>query len=58
VLAETGSVLVVGHSNTVPDIVERLGGTRPPAIAETSFGDVWQVTRTGGATTMTHIPGC
>lgn len=58
VLAETGSVLVVGHSNTVPDIVERLGGTRPAPIDESRFGEVWQVSRNGGATTMTRIPGC
>jgi broad specificity phosphatase PhoE len=43
VTAETGTVLIVGHSNTVPDIVERLGGTRPADLAETDFGDVWRV---------------
>ncbi|HEY0112104.1 MAG TPA: histidine phosphatase family protein [Allosphingosinicella sp.] len=42
-LAEKGTVLVVGHSNTVPEIVERLGGARPAPIAETEYGDIWLV---------------
>ena len=42
-VAETGTVLIVGHSNTVPEIVERLGGTRPADLAESDFGDVWRV---------------
>ena len=43
VLAGPKPALIVGHSNTVPDIVERLGGTRPAALAETDFGDIWYV---------------
>ena len=43
VLAERGPVLVVGHSNTVPEIVERLGGERPAPLAETDYGDVWHL---------------
>jgi broad specificity phosphatase PhoE len=43
VRGESGTVLIVGHSNTVPDIVERLGGERPAALGETDFGDVWHV---------------
>jgi len=43
VTAETGTVLIVGHSNTVPEIVERLGGQRPADLSETDFGDVWRV---------------
>lgn len=50
VRAEAGSVLVVGHSNTVPDIVAGLGGTRPGPLAETDFGSVWVVTAGSGAT--------
>jgi broad specificity phosphatase PhoE len=42
-VAEGGRVLVVGHSNTVPEIVERLGGQRPAPLAETEYGDVWRV---------------
>jgi len=42
-LAEKGPVLVVGHSSTVPEIVERLGGVRPAPLAETDYGDVWHM---------------
>jgi broad specificity phosphatase PhoE len=41
--AEPGPVLVVGHSNTVPDIVEQLGGARPGPLAHPDFGDIWTV---------------
>ena len=43
VRAERGPVLIVGHSNTVPEIVAGLGGERPAALAETDFGDVWHL---------------
>lgn len=43
VTAETGTVLIVGHSNTVPEIVQRLGGARPADIADDAYGDVWHV---------------
>lgn len=36
-------VLIVGHSNTVPDIVEKLGGMRPAELKHEDFGDVWTV---------------
>lgn len=36
-------VLIVGHSNTVPDIVEKLGGTRPADLKHEDFGDLWTV---------------
>lgn len=36
-------VLIVGHSNTVPDIVEKLGGARPADLKHEDFGDVWTV---------------
>jgi broad specificity phosphatase PhoE len=43
VLAQRGPVLVVGHSNTVPEIVARLGGERPAPLADTDFGDIWHL---------------
>jgi broad specificity phosphatase PhoE len=38
-----GTVLVVGHSNTVPLIAGALGVTDPPAIAETEFHHMYVV---------------
>ena len=35
--------LIVGHSNTVPDIVEQLGGTRPQPLVHEDFGDLWSI---------------
>src|SRR5687768_11378972 len=39
--------LIVGHSNTVPDIVEQLGGSRPDPLVHEDFGDIWQITADG-----------
>ena len=50
VKAKGGNVLVVGHSNTVPDIVERLGGARPAQIQHHEHGDIWRVSKSGGRT--------
>lgn len=55
VRAEPGSVLVVGHSNTVPEIVERLGGARPGDLGEDRYGEVWRIARPGGAVTVRRI---
>lgn len=52
--SETGAVLVVGHSNTVPDIVGQVGGTRPGPLAHEDFGDVWRIGPAG--TTRLRIP--
>jgi broad specificity phosphatase PhoE len=49
VKAEAGTVLVVGHSNTVPEIVAQLGGARPADLAETDYGDIFRVRRDGSA---------
>ena len=54
VRAETGPVLIVGHSNTVPDIVAALGGERPAPLSHPDFGDLW-VVAPGGATTKLRI---
>lgn len=43
VLAQRGTVLVVGHSNTVPDIVAGLGGERPAPLVHEDFGDIWHI---------------
>ena len=35
--------LILGHSNTVPDIIEQLGGPRPAPLVHADFGDLWLV---------------
>ncbi|MEZ0244663.1 MAG: histidine phosphatase family protein [Sphingomonas sp.] len=52
--AEPGTALVIGHSNTVPDIIEQLGGTRPGPLAHADFGDIWVVA--AGTTGHGKIP--
>ena len=48
--------LIVGHSNTVPDIVEQLGGTRPGPMVHEDFGDIWRI-GPDGATVRSRIEG-
>jgi broad specificity phosphatase PhoE len=48
--------LIVGHSNTVPDIVEQLGGTRPAPLVHADFGDLW-VIGPDGTTARVQITG-
>lgn len=45
--AERGTVLIVGHSNTVPEIVAQLGGARPADLAESDYGDIFRVRSDG-----------
>ena len=39
-----GAVLVVGHSNTVPEVIKALGGDSVPVIDEKEFDDLFVVT--------------
>ncbi len=45
VKASAGNVLVVGHSNTVPDVIKALGVTEPVAIADDQFDNLFVVIR-------------
>jgi broad specificity phosphatase PhoE len=38
------TVLVVGHSNTIPAIVEALGAPKPPAICDPEYDNLYVVT--------------
>ena len=40
-----GRVVVIGHSNTVPAIVEALSGQAVPAMEEGDFGTIYVVAR-------------
>lgn len=42
--AENGTVLVVGHSNTVPLIIRQLGGPADLFLTEEDFGDLFILT--------------
>jgi phosphohistidine phosphatase SixA len=55
-----GIALVVGHSNTVPEIIGRLGGAVPP-IGDNEYDRLLIVTLIGGKQTRVvtlHYPGC
>ena len=41
--AAGGAVLIVGHSNTVPDIVASFGGEKPAPIADSEYGTIYIV---------------
>jgi phosphohistidine phosphatase SixA len=43
VKAATGRALIVGHSNTVPDILGRLGVANPPKLADGDYDDLFVV---------------
>ena len=38
------SVLVIGHSNSIPDVIKMLGGDTVPTIDESKFDDLFIVT--------------
>jgi broad specificity phosphatase PhoE len=38
-----GNILVVGHSNTVPDLVEQFGGEKPAPMTEQDYGTIYIV---------------
>jgi phosphohistidine phosphatase SixA len=44
ILSAGGNVLVVGHSNSIPDVIKMLGGDVTPTIDEKKFDDLFIVT--------------
>jgi phosphohistidine phosphatase SixA len=51
-----GSVLVVGHSNSIPDVIKMLGGDVTPVIDEKKFDDLFIVTvYAKGKAKVTHL---
>ena len=55
VAAIPGSILIVGHSNTVPGIVAAIGGTAPGPMTEEDFGRIFAVERATGKTVETRL---
>ena len=55
VMKEPPPVLIVGHSNTVPEIVAALGGERPGPLVHEDFGDVWKISGSRRTTTRSKL---
>ena len=56
VKAVPGNVLIVGHSNTVPDLVAAFGGKRPAPLTESDYGTIYQVTLANGLVREFFVP--
>jgi phosphohistidine phosphatase SixA len=54
-MKDPNPALIVGHSNTVPEIVAALGGARPAAIAETEYGTIYHVSGPRRTVTMLKV---
>jgi phosphohistidine phosphatase SixA len=52
---QTGQVLVVGHSNTVPAIVQALGGPKLLDLCESSFGHAFVVAPKAADSTVLRL---
>lgn len=50
----SGNVLVVGHSNTLPEIMQGLGIPSPPKIGESDYDDLFIVI-TGRSSRLLHL---
>lgn len=56
VRAVKGNVLIVGHSNTVPDLVAAFGGAKPPPLSESDYGTIYQVSLSSGQVREFYVP--
>ena len=53
--AVPGNVLVVGHSNTVADLVQRFGGPAIPPLTEADYGVIYHINMATHATNAMHV---
>ena len=51
----TGNILVVGHSNSVPEIIKSLGITTPITIGDNDFDNLFVVTQNGATKRFVHL---
>jgi broad specificity phosphatase PhoE len=56
VRAIKGNVLVVGHSNTVPDLVAAFDGAKPAPLTEADYGTIYVVKSGSSAVTTLAVP--
>jgi phosphohistidine phosphatase SixA len=49
------TVVYVGHSNTVPAVIQALGITPPPAVADTSYSHFFIVRRRGAMAELIRV---
>jgi phosphohistidine phosphatase SixA len=58
--AAAGVSLVVGHSNTLPEIIARLGAGTVAPIGDNDYDRMYVMTITGGnaSVVLLHYPGC
>jgi broad specificity phosphatase PhoE len=54
VKAAAGNVLIVGHSNTMPDVMRALGAPAPAAIADNEYDNLFVLT-VGTTTTILRL---
>ena len=50
----TGNALVIGHSNTLPEIIKALGVSTPVSIADSEYDNLFVVT-TGSPARLIHL---
>ena len=55
VAAMPGAVLIVGHSNTVADLVARVGGKEAVTLTEQDYGTVFVVTHDDGKVSRIEV---
>ncbi len=56
VRAVPGNVLVVGHSNTVPELVAAFGGAKPAPLTEQDYGAIYQITAGSSEVRLLQVP--